>query len=903
MSTTLPALGLGCLLGLTVGGQALATSTAATPMTTDSVHALGSTTVWARVHGDPDRLGQLLDEHAGIDYGRFRWLPLPGSEVGSLTAAGIEVQVRERPFELDLGGLRFDPLLDGSPDSRLLSAWQPTGDADWRLVQFHGPVRQAWLDALAATGVQPVQYVHPHAYIVWAEAQAMQRSAALPQLRWQGEFLPEYRLAPVFRRSQFGLIEVQILARHGLDEISVALERAGAQVLDRGRMDRHLDVIDARVAGQHLAEFAAIPGVYSVQPVASDGGTRSEMSAQINSDNVDGDGVALTGYLDYLDTLGLDGSGVIMACVDNGIQANHPDLANRLLACTGPSCGNGSQTDGHGTHVSGIMAGDASSGTLNSGGFLRGLGMAPAASLIDQRNNSIGAPWLLNLMRESVRNGATISNNSWGPAGSPQGYDGNTRQSDIGVRDADIEAEGDQPLTYVLAIMNGFGNTSTQGTPDEAKNLFTIGSAWAQINANTQDMRNNAISANSAHGPALDGRFIPHMIANSRFTDSPLGSSGYGMQGGTSQAAPHVAGATALFTQYYRNQFQAEPSPALIKAAFLAVTRDLEGNNDANNNPIGARPDRKQGWGRMQTTAVLAPTLPVIYVDQTHVFSDTGQNWQADYTAADPDQPMRLMLVWTDAPGHGLGGSTPAWNNDLDLRVEADGELYRGNVFAGGWSATGGSSDHRNNTEGVFLRADQHLGAISVNVLAADINSNALPNAGDDNSQDFALVCYNCIADNLGEQADLSVGLTDVPDPVAAGATLTYVVQAVNFGPDDSTAVEVTLTLPAEVEFVTSRTVPSGNEALWDCGHADGLVTCALSKTMAAASLAPSLEVDVLVAPVTLPGPIEASVEIDGELPDPVPGNNAATESTEVIAGEELIFANDFECRTGLPDC
>ena len=70
----------------------------------------------------------------------------------------------------------------------------------------------------------------------------------------------------------------------------------------------------------------------------------------------------------------------------------------------------------------------------------------------------------------------------------------------------------------------------------------------------------------------------------------------------------------------------------------------------------------------------------------------------------DPGQPMRIMLVWTDAPGHGLGGSTPAWNNDLDLVVEAGGNTYYGNYFGvDGFSATGGVADPMNNAEGVFL--------------------------------------------------------------------------------------------------------------------------------------------------------------------------------------------------------
>ena len=47
---------------------------------------------------------------------------------------------------------------------------------------------------------------------------------------------------------------------------------------------------------------------------------------------------------------------------------------------------------------------------------------------------------------------------------------------DFGVRDADPYFPGNQPLTYVQAINNGDGGTSTQGVPDEAKNIFAIGS-------------------------------------------------------------------------------------------------------------------------------------------------------------------------------------------------------------------------------------------------------------------------------------------------------------------------------------------------------------------------------------------------------------------------------------------
>src|SRR5690606_19073416 len=126
--------------------------------------------------------------------------------------------------------------------------------------------------------------------------------------------------------------------------------------------------------------------------------------------------------------------------------------------------------------------------------------------------------------------------------------------------------------------------------------------------------------------------------------------------------------------------------------------------HDADGNVLTHLFDSKQGWGRMQVAPVIAPQQAVQYIDQSEIFDATGDSWSQTFTADDPAQPIRIMLTWTDAPGHGLGGSTPAWNNDLDLRVTADGQTFLGNVLEDtGWSQTGGVADPMNNTEAVFL--------------------------------------------------------------------------------------------------------------------------------------------------------------------------------------------------------
>jgi len=55
-----------------------------------------------------------------------------------------------------------------------------------------------------------------------------------------------------------------------------------------------------------------------------------------------------------------------------------------------------------------------------------------------------------------------------------------------------------------------------------------------------------------------------------------------------------------------------------------------------------------------------------------------------------------------DAPGNTTGN---AFNNDLDLTVIVGGNVYKGNVFSGPNSVTGGNADRRNNVESVFLPA------------------------------------------------------------------------------------------------------------------------------------------------------------------------------------------------------
>jgi len=697
-------------------------------------------------------LGELdLRSSEQLNYGAYIWMPAGGADRLALRTAGIAFESIPDAFTIRLGELSFDPLVALPELPAGLDAVRPNA-ADLHLIQLRGPSRSSWVRSLEDAGLRIVQYIHPFTYVVWGRPETLLHATAkAPFVRWTGPFAPAYRLLPRVRALSAASFAVRILVYRGADADLVMSELAGLGGTDVQtiELDNVLRQVVLQLPGAQMSAAARIPGVYSVKLVPTDGGSRGEMSCQVNANNVDGSNMAFPGYPAWLAGIGLDGSGVIIANVDEGIQDDHIDLFARMWPCVGVTCGGGLLSN-HGTHTAGIMAADGTSG-LTDRGFLRGLGVAPGAMLLEQvyYPHFTTAGGMLLLMGDSAINGASISGNSWGPAGTPLGYDDDTRQVDAGVRDANDATAGNQPLSYVLSIMNGYGGTSTQGTPDEAKNIFTVGSTKMQNGGGAQLAAINDLSTNTAHGPALDGRLIPHMVAPGCSVDSTVPFSDYAVNGwcGTSAASPQVSGGVALFIQYYRDHLGSavDPSPALIRAAFLPVAHSLAGNLDADGGTMGHPFDSKQGWGRLDVEAVVAPPLPVQYFDDPMTFDESGEQWVQAVSAADPNQPIRIMLAWTDAPGHGLGGSTPAWNNDLDLSAKANGLTYWGNDFGpAGWSIPSVTPDDRNNTEGIFI-GPTATGQCVIRVRATNISSDGIPSVGDGTDQDFALVCYNCV--------------------------------------------------------------------------------------------------------------------------------------------------------------
>lgn len=257
------------------------------------------------------------------------------------------------------------------------------------------------------------------------------------------------------------------------------------------------------------------------------------------------------------------------------------------------------------------------------------------------------------------------------------------------------------------------------------------------------------MAAFSSRGPTDDGRIKPDVVAPGTWIlstysgqyqegygdpvnprDGVFQSDGWGIPrsegykyfGGTSMSNPLAAGAAAVVRDYYSKVYSASASAALVKATLINSAVDLldENNDGANDNdyPI---PNNHEGWGRINLEKA-TDTDNHWFVDNSAGVS-TGGN--VTYQLAAKGGVMKVSLVWSDYPS--TETATANLVNNLNLEVTVNGTLYRGNVFSGGWSQTGGSADTKNNVENVYLPSAPAGTSITVRVVGANVPNGPQP--------------------------------------------------------------------------------------------------------------------------------------------------------------------------------
>ena len=665
----------------------------------------------------------------------------------ALGLAGACLCSQAKPIQLRVEP--FDPTTNGAPATAaaVLPGGEPTLSGLY-LVQLKDAPRSEWRRALEQLGVRVLRYVPEDSYVVRCERLPARTLRNLPFVEWVGPYLPRHKIHPALAgAAPTSTVEISLLLSPGTDAATVALLRQQFQDIEQENPLRSGLVLRGRLSAAALPGLAASDAVLWMEPRP-----RMRLYDEVSSKIVAGDG----GPNQLLtQSLGWDGRGVTVAVADSGLNLGeaasmHPDLLGRTTAFFYY----GSLTDaadehGHGTHVTGIIAGDGATGETDENGNLYGLGVAPKATIVTQRIfDGLGLyqppPSFERLTRDAVRAGAVIGSNSWGDDTGGR-YDLSAMEFDELVRDADALRPGDQPYILEFSAGNAGPAARTIGSPAVAKNVIATGASQNdRFDLFIYDSGADAMADFSSRGPCEDGRIKPDLVAPGTWIASLASAAApddnawlpisryYLYMGGTSQAGPHVSGAAALFVQYYRHHFtNATPSPALVKAALINTADDMD---DAQG--TGPIPNFDEGWGRLNVARLLGQELNFQFFDQLVPLA-TGQTWER-VVPVDGSAPLRVTLAYTDVPGTPF--VLPALVNDLDLEViDPRGIRYLGNAFQNGWSTPNAvASDRRNNVECVYLESPLP-GPYVIRVRAHRVPEDARLDTAEVD-QDFALV-------------------------------------------------------------------------------------------------------------------------------------------------------------------
>lgn len=394
------------------------------------------------------------------------------------------------------------------------------------------------------------------------------------------------------------------------------------------------------------------------------------------------------------------GEGIVVAVIDSGVDASHPDLAANIWVAPGEIPGNGIDDDGngfiddvsgwdfaagdndpgdphgHGTHVAGTVAALVGNGGVGVAGVGHSVRVLPIRGL--DANGSGSAADLAAAVDYAVASGAHITSSSWGgPVPSQL------------LTDAFAAAQAAGVLNIAAA-----GNGTTDASGHSPSNLDSVMAVAAvdhrDIRASFSNFGDSVdISAPGVNVLSLNANRGDNVIARQR--PGSVVAVDYLEIGGTSMATPHVSGAAAVLM----SAFPAE-SAEEIRGRLMGGAQDIDASNPEFAGQLGA--------GRLDLLASLdaqpGPLLRLVDVHDEDFrpgqqarlsvslrnFWLTASNVTAVLTTGEPDLTIDSGFVGLGDISTGetvendaepflvtLAPDAPFGSFDFTLEVQADG--------------------------------------------------------------------------------------------------------------------------------------------------------------------------------------------------------------------------------------
>ena len=261
-------------------------------------------------------------------------------------------------------------------------------------------------------------------------------------------------------------------------------------------------------------------------------------------------------------SLGYDGTGIKIGNIDTGINDEHDDFAGRIAAAQsfvlttyGYDSDDTTTTDpnGHGSHTSGIIAGD---GTGNPSY----IGIAPDCDIYFAKvGESATLPSVIAALDWLLTQGVETVNFSYGGTDSP-GLD----LAQIAFRNA---VRNNDVLCSISAGNDGGDGYYSINTPGATDAVITVG--------NANDASTPSIVYSSSKGPTSDNHMKPDLMAPGyNIVSCASSGDGYVTKSGTSMAAPQVTGSIALLIEACKDN-SIDYNPGLLKGALMKTAEPI----------------------------------------------------------------------------------------------------------------------------------------------------------------------------------------------------------------------------------------------------------------------------------------------------------------------------------------
>ncbi|MFF0139451.1 S8 family serine peptidase [Streptomyces sp. NPDC005227] len=250
---------------------------------------------------------------------------------------------------------------------------------------------------------------------------------------------------------------------------------------------------------------------------------------------------------------GYDGKGTKVAVLDTGVDAEHPDLVNRVAASENfTDSRNTDDQVGHGTHTASTVGG---SGAASDG---RDKGVAPGASLlIGKVLNDQGYgldSWIIAGMQWAVDQQADVVSMSLG----------NPAIGDCSdpMAQATKEFSQNTRTLFVIAAGNAGSGTETVSSPGCVPGVLTVG-AVDHDDTTAPFSSRGPVAVTHTLKPEIAAPGVDILAANA----GGRGVYAYQSMSGTSMATPHVAGAAAVVRQAHPDWTAQQIKAALVASA------------------------------------------------------------------------------------------------------------------------------------------------------------------------------------------------------------------------------------------------------------------------------------------------------------------------------------------------